>query len=55
MHTITWGKCKRPGVNANPTAFDTLLKRTVIAAYQSGLLSVAATQLLVNRFQLWSA
>ena len=43
------------GVNSNPSAFDTLIKRAVISAYVCGLLSVDQTQLLVNRFQLWSA
>jgi hypothetical protein len=42
-------------VNSNPSAFDTLVKRVVIAAYVSGFLSVDVTQHLVNRFQLWSA
>ncbi len=40
------------GVNSNPSALDTLLKRTVIAAYVGGLLSVDQTQHLINRFQL---
>lgn len=42
-------------VNNNPSAFDTLIKRLVIASYVWGLLSAGQTQHLVNRFQLWSA